>query len=129
MTTRGDRGAAAVYRTIGGKRVVVLDLAEYVRLKMEADEWEPPLPPANADGNYPALEYGRASLARAIIRDRRRLGWSQQDLAERAGVRLATVQRAESGTDRASHAAIVRIDRALEEAKAAHNGKRPSAAR
>ena len=30
----------------------------------------PELPKPDADGNYPAVEYARASLARKIIRDR-----------------------------------------------------------
>ena len=49
----------------------------------KADEWEPLLPEPDADGNYPALEYSRVSLARKIIRDRRRLGLTQADLARR----------------------------------------------
>src|SRR5947208_3204262 len=43
------------YRVQGGRRVVVLDEAEYERLRAKADEWEPLLPEPDADGNYPAV--------------------------------------------------------------------------
>src|SRR5487761_1509840 len=41
---------------IKGKRKVVLDEADYEALLRRADVWEPELPAADADGNYPALE-------------------------------------------------------------------------
>ena len=42
--------------TRNGRRLIVLEEAEYDRLRLKADEWEPLLPEPNADGNYPALE-------------------------------------------------------------------------
>src|SRR5207237_8948813 len=80
-------------RIINGKRMVLLEEAEYVRLKQKADEWEPLLPEPNADGNYPAREYMLASIARDIIRHRRRLGLTQLELARRAGIRAETPNR------------------------------------
>ena len=64
-------GARPTRRVINGKRMVLLEEAEYDRLKQKADEWEPLLPEPNADGNYPAREYMLASIARDIIRHRR----------------------------------------------------------
>src|SRR5437868_4534769 len=95
--SRLPENSAAPRRTIGGKRVVLLDEAEYDHLKHKADEWEPPLPEPNANGNYPAVEYLRASLARKIIRHRRRLGLSQAELARRADVRPEALNRIERG--------------------------------
>jgi len=67
--------------------MVLLEEAEYERLQRKADEWEPLLPVPLPSGNYPALEYLRASLARKIIRQRRRAGLTQVELARRAGIR------------------------------------------
>ncbi|MHB1767701.1 MAG: hypothetical protein ACYCUV_07595, partial [Phycisphaerae bacterium] len=75
---------------VKGKRMVQLSERDYLSLVERAnmavpEVAMPPLPRLGADGNYPALEYARASLARKIIRDRRRLGLSQAELARRAG--------------------------------------------
>src|SRR5260370_26861801 len=90
-------GVAPLYRTIAGKRMVVLEESEYERLKQKADEWEPLLPEPLPDGNYPALEYLRASLARKIVRHRHRAGLTQVELARRAGIRAETLNRIEQG--------------------------------
>src|SRR5205814_6534889 len=96
----------------------VLEENEYSRLLVKADEWEPPLPEPNEDGNYPAWEYMLASIACSIIRDRRRLGLTQSDLARAAGIRLATLQSAESGKKSPSIATVDKIDRALKHVEA-----------
>ena len=85
---------------------------------MKADEWEPLLPEPNADGNYPALEALRVSLARKIIRHRRRAGLTQAELARRAGIRPETLNRIEHGDRSPSIATIEKIDRALKAAEA-----------
>jgi DNA-binding XRE family transcriptional regulator len=100
-------------RTVRGRQVVTLDLAEYERLRECADEWEPPLPAPLPNGNYPAVEYARASLARKIIRRRRRLGWSRAELARRASVRLATLNQLERAEKSPSVATVDKIHRAL----------------
>ena len=51
---------------------------------MLADEWEPLLPEPDENGNYPALEYARASLARKLIRARHRACLTQVELARLA---------------------------------------------
>jgi len=123
--TRTKAPAAAVQqpyrRSINGKRVVVLEEAEYVRLKQKADEWEPLLPEPDANGNYPAREYMLASMARDIIRHRRRVGLTQVELARKAGIRPETLNRIERGTHSPSVATVEKIDRALKHAeKTAH---------
>lgn len=105
--------------TLGGERFVVLPEADFLRLTGEPPE--PELPPMNERGNYPALDTMRALLARDIIRSRRALGWSQAELARRAGVRPETLNRIEQGKHSASVATIDKLDKALKggETKAA----------
>lgn len=71
------------------------------------------LPPSDAQGNYAAVEYARASLARKIIRDRVAAGFSQRELASRAGVRVETLCRIETGKHVPSVPTADKIDRAL----------------
>jgi DNA-binding XRE family transcriptional regulator len=107
------------YRTVNGQRMVILTETEYELLLQKADLWEPPLPEPYANGNYPAREYMLASLARKIIRHRRRLGLTQVDLAHRAGIRPETLNRIEQGKHSPSVATVEKIDRALKKAEAA----------
>jgi ribosome-binding protein aMBF1 (putative translation factor) len=67
----------------------------------------------DADGNYPAVDYARASLARKIIRDRTAVGLSQRQLALKAGVRVETLCRIETGKHTPSVATIEKLDREL----------------
>jgi DNA-binding XRE family transcriptional regulator len=101
-----------------GRRMVLLEESEYERLRQKADEWEPLLPAPLPDGNYPALEYVRASIAQDIIRHRRRLGLTQVELARRAGIRPETLNRVEQGKHSPSLATVEKIDRALKRAEA-----------
>src|SRR5262245_19576482 len=103
--------------SIAGKRVVVLEESQYEWLARKADVWEPALPPADSQGNRPAAEYAAVSVARHILRARRRLGLTQVELAERAGVRLQTLRRIEHARHRPNVAIIEKIDRALRQAK------------
>ena len=109
-----------------GKPYVVLPRDEYDRLTTLAKAAElPPLPQPDAQGNYPAVEYARASLARKIIRDRVAVGLSQRDLALRAGVRVETLCRIETGKHIPSVPTIDKLDRALKRAaREQHVGKR-----
>lgn len=79
----------------------------------------PPFPKADKDSNMPAVEYGRVSIARGIIRQRRKLGLSQQDLADLAGVRQETISRLETGKYSAGVPTIDKIDRAIKKAQEA----------
>jgi len=118
MNTKSKHNGVAVrHVNVKGKRMVMLEEAEFERLLSKADEWEPILPRPNADGNYPAIEYARVSLARKIIRDRRRLGLTQADLARRASIRRETLHRIELGKVSPSVATVEKIDRALQQAQ------------
>jgi DNA-binding XRE family transcriptional regulator len=76
----------------------------------------PPFPPADADGYLPAVEFAYASLARTIIIRRKAVGWSQAELAARAGVRTETVNRLESGRHSPNVRTVDKIDAALQAA-------------
>jgi DNA-binding XRE family transcriptional regulator len=121
-----ERGAQSL--TLGGDTYVVMPRAEYERLTrlVKAAELSPPalppLPPADAEGNRPAVDYGRASIARSIIRDRARLGLSQAELARRAGLRKETLCRIESGRYTPSLRSLEKIDSALREARELPSG-------
>jgi ribosome-binding protein aMBF1 (putative translation factor) len=98
--------------TLDGKRFVILPEADYLRLSGEPPE--PELPPPDAEGNYPAREALRVVTARRLIRARRALGWSQIELARRAGVRVETLSRLEHGKHSASAATVDKLRRALD---------------
>jgi DNA-binding XRE family transcriptional regulator len=101
-----------------GKTYVILDRQQYDRLATLAKAADlPPLPEPDSDGNYPAIEYARASLARKIIHDRVAAGLSQKELAKRAGIRVETLCRIETGKHTPSVPTIDKIDRALRKAK------------
>jgi ribosome-binding protein aMBF1 (putative translation factor) len=90
---------------LDGKRFVILSEADYERLAQ--------MPAPDAAGNRPAVAAMRAVLARDIVRDRERVGWSQAELARRAGVRVETLNRIETGKHTPSVATIEKIDNAL----------------
>src|SRR5207253_3397358 len=101
---------------VDGKPYVLLPRAEYERLATLAKTAElPPLPPPDADGNYPAVEYARASLARKIIKGRVAAGWTQRELAKRAGISFEHLCRIESGKHVPSVPTLDKIDRALKQ--------------
>jgi ribosome-binding protein aMBF1 (putative translation factor) len=76
----------------------------------------PALPKPDAEGNYPAVEYARVSLARKIIRDRAAAGLTQRALAKRAGISCEHLCRIESCKHIPSVPTIDKIDRALKAA-------------
>ena len=105
-----------------GKAYVIVERAEFERLTTLAKAAElPAYPGPDAKGNYPAKEYLRVSIARDIIRDRVAAGLNQKELAKRAGIRVETLCRIESGKHTPSIPTIEKIDKAL---KAARPGKR-----
>ena len=77
----------------------------------------PPLPEADADGNYPAVEYVRASIARDIIRERKALGLTQEQLAKLSGARQETICRLETGLHSPTVRTVEKIERALKGAR------------
>jgi len=111
---------------LDGRDYVILPRADYERLNGLAKAAElPPLPKPDADGNYPAVEYARASLARNIIRSRVEAGLTQLELAKLAGIRNETLCRIERGQHTPSVATIARVEKALKQASARRrNGRR-----
>lgn len=110
-----------------GKRFVMVEESRLRRLEELAKIAEsdlPPLPPADVQGNRPALEYIRASIARDIIQERRALGLSQERLAELAGLRQETLSRLESGKHSPTVRTVEKIDVALKQYALAARGKR-----
>jgi len=102
---------------VEGKPYVFLPCDEYDRLTTLAKAAElPELPKPDAAGNYPAVEYARASLARKIIRDRVAVGLTQRALAKLAGVSAEHLCRIETGKHVPSIPMIDKIDRALKQA-------------
>jgi len=104
---------------LAGKRWAIIPEKDYKRLAGHADikgDW-PALPKPDAQGNYPAVEYARASLARKIIKARRQAGLTQADLARRAAIRPETLNRIEKGKTTPDTATITKIERALETAQ------------
>ncbi len=103
------------YRTMKGRRVVVLSEAAFENLLRKADLWEPELPPPDKDGLFP-LSVLAIIQARDILRARRKLGLSQAELARRAGIRPETLNRIEQGRNKPSVPTIAKLDRALQAA-------------
>lgn len=99
---------------LGGEEYVVLKRDDYERLTTLAKAARlPELPQTDADGNYPAVPYARASLARKLIRDRGKAGLTQRELARLAGIRFETLCRLEAGRHTPSMATMTKIDAAL----------------
>ena len=105
---------------LAGKRYAILPEREYKRLRANAGTegpW-PALPRPDAEGNLPAVDYARASLARKIIKARRAAGLTQAALARRAAIRPETLNRIERGKTTPDTATIAKIERALKAAEA-----------
>ena len=115
---------------LAGQRLTLLPETEYLKLLkragVPAPELHMPLMPAKLpSGNYPAREYLRASIGQEIIRVRRRLGLSQAELARRAGMAIAHLNRLERAKGNPTAATVAKIDAALKAAeKAALSGKK-----
>jgi DNA-binding XRE family transcriptional regulator len=107
--------------TLGGSQFVVIPRAEYDRLLRRPpaphDEALPPLPEPDSEGNVPAIAYARASLARKLTAGRRQAGWSQAELAKRAGVRPETVYRIENARHTPDEKTFGKLTAALLKAK------------
>jgi DNA-binding XRE family transcriptional regulator len=110
---------------VAGRRFVLLEESEYERLCREAREapadWDeaqlPAFPKPDRRGRLPALEYARVSLARDLIRARKGVNLSQQQLADLAGLRQETISRLESGKHTAHPRTVDKIMRAIEAAR------------
>jgi ribosome-binding protein aMBF1 (putative translation factor) len=108
-----------------GEQYAIVPIKEYQRLlsahgtgskavaaAIENDDL-PPMPPRRANGDYPAIQAARVSIARDVIRARRAAGLSQAELARRAGIRVETLNRIEKAKVTADVATMDKIDVAL----------------
>ena len=94
------------------KQYVVISKEQFDALLEKAGVL-PELPPADAQGYRPAVPALRTAMARKLIRRRIAAGLSQQQLAQRAGIRVETLNRLESGKHAPQRETIVRIDKVL----------------
>jgi len=103
---------------LAGRRWAILPEKDYKRLAGHAEEkggW-PALPAPDVQGDFPAVEYARVSLARKIIKARRQAGLTQVELARLSGIRPETLNRIEKGKTTPDTATIAKIQGALESA-------------
>lgn len=105
---------------VSGRRMTLLPERQYLKLLEQAGRLAPninvsvpALPAKLASGNYPAREYMRASIAREIVRMRRRVGLSQAELARRAGLATAHLNRLERAKGNPTASTMAKIDAAL----------------
>ncbi len=110
---------------LDGKEYVILKRREYDAIMAELGDKLPPLPEPDADGLTPAVEYGRALLARKIIQRREAAGLSQRSLARAAKLRVETLNRAERAKVNPDEKTLRKIMRALDKAEssAARKGR------
>jgi ribosome-binding protein aMBF1 (putative translation factor) len=106
---------ARLARAIAEKKRL-LRLAKAANAGVHRSQSVPSLPQPDADGNYPAAETVQVILAQQIRRRRQAAGWTQADLAAKAGVRQETISRLEGGKHAPNVRTVDKIDRALEEA-------------
>jgi DNA-binding XRE family transcriptional regulator len=97
----------------GGKRFVLVEESEYRRLSQATGARGPALPDSDGDGNRPAVPFARAVIARSLIEQRTKLGWTQAELARRSGVRVETLNRIERGRVTPDTATIAKLDSLL----------------
>ena len=100
---------------IEGNKLVILTQAAFDVL-MEKAGVLPPLPPVDKHGNADAIAFGRAAIARKLVSRRIQAGWTQKELAKRAGMRLETISRLEGGKHSPTHETMTRLDQALAKA-------------
>jgi len=99
--------------TLAGERYVLMPETEFRRLRKRG---ELKLPEPDAQGNYPASDALRVSIARTLLRRRLASGLSQQELARRSGLRAETLSRIETGKHSPGVATVEKLDRALTKA-------------
>ena len=80
---------------------------------MEKAGMLPARPRPDARGNVPARAAIDISIARDLVADRIRHGWTQTELARRSGPRLETISRIESGKHIPRQETLRKLDQAL----------------
>jgi len=97
--------------TIDRKKFVLVPVDEYKELKSRPQM--PDFPLADANGNVDAIAFTRASIARGLVQDRRKVGMTQKELADAAGIRVEILNRAERGVTVPSVRTLTKIETAL----------------
>lgn len=100
--------------TLEGKRYVLVPEAEFDRLVGAPPV--PDRPAADANGRRPAVATAEAAIARNLVRDREAVGFTREQLAAAAGIRVEILARAEGGVKVPSLRTLTRIEAALIEA-------------
>jgi len=103
---------------IQGKKFVLIPQAEYRRLTKRASSAIPSMPSPSSDGTFPAAEAMRAIMAKKIIAARKSVGLSQTALAQKAGIRVETLNRLEKGKHTPDLATMSKINKVLDDAGA-----------
>jgi len=98
--------------SIANDELVVLSRKDFDHL-MEKAGMLPARPRGDAHGNVPARVAIDVSIARDLVTDRIRRGWTQTELARRSGLRLETISRIESGKHVPRQEALLKLERAL----------------
>ncbi|MGD0770930.1 MAG: helix-turn-helix transcriptional regulator [Tepidisphaeraceae bacterium] len=98
--------------SIANDELIVLSRKDFNHL-MEKAGMLPARPHRDAHGNVPARAAIDVSIARDVVNDRIRRGWTQTELARRSGVRLETISRIESGKHIPRRETLLKLDRAL----------------
>jgi DNA-binding XRE family transcriptional regulator len=115
-----------VGRDTRGKEALIHSQAQLHGTATKLGTRSPPLPALLPNGNYPAIEYARASLDRGISRDRIEAGLSRRELAQRSGIRVETLCRIETGKHTASVPTFDKIHLALNRALKGSRRSRPA---
>ena len=100
--------------TIKKKKFVLVPMDEYKELKSRPRM--PDFPSPDSNGNFDAVAFTRASISRGIVKDREKVGLSQRDLADAAGIRVEILNRAERGVTIPSVRTLIKIETALRKA-------------
>ncbi|HET6246735.1 MAG TPA: helix-turn-helix domain-containing protein [Tepidisphaeraceae bacterium] len=103
-----------------GQKFVMVPFDAWTRIASGAVSM-PEFPEADAEGNMDALEFARTTIARGIIRDRVAAGMSQAELARRAEIQPAVLNRIEKARVVPDESTMRKIDAALRGAR----GKTP----
>ncbi|MGA2232383.1 MAG: helix-turn-helix transcriptional regulator [Tepidisphaeraceae bacterium] len=98
--------------SIANDELVVISRKDF-DLLMEKARMLPTRPRPDAQGNVEARAAIDVSIARDLIGDRIRRGWTQTELARRSGIRLETISRIESGKHIPRQETLIKLDRAL----------------
>ncbi len=95
--------------TVNGESYTAVPTAMYKHMVKQLGH-TPALPKPAADGTRPALATGRAILARRMIKRRLAAGWTQEELAKRAKVRIETISRLEAGRHMPQRATLLKLE-------------------